>query len=634
MIGSPFQSPSGSDAPAPGRFPMKKIQSKLMLLSAAALLCLSIFAGLFVWKVWRDYHGLTDFQRTSRVAQAAYELTRNLTDERQAAYYASAFLGEGTPAQQLDRYREKVTASDTAMKQLRALASDAQLDASPRFHEAVEHALAVEPSLLDLRSAIFDPSRPQVADLESKLKSRALAVFDVALAAQANVMPTLAQEANDPELVRRIATQDNIARLQKDLWKVRGLVATALRTDKLTDVSATEIKLKLASIDEQVSRIQSLGDSTTAAELVRVLGGEAGQAVLGLATALRDLGGKASDFKHLGTLTAYQTGPSARLEGEFLGFASAVNASSEAYTLARLHEARRTLWTTLSFCAASVLGLTALMMAVGRSITGRLSRVSRQLDETGNRARESARGFAQSAGQLSDDAGAQTTALHEINRGMATLAASARTSVADMQKLSALAHESNTAISEGTRHLAQLSGAMSGIQHSTREVAGILKTIDEIAFQTNLLALNAAVEAARAGEAGAGFSVVAEEVRSLAHRSAQAARETAAKMESALANSTRGAELAAQTEARFRQIEKITTGHHEIVAEVERVSRDSTESITTLGDSVSRLGDITRRAATMAEQNATAASEMQTQTEQVAEAAVNLDEMLVGGRSR
>ena len=92
------------------------------------------------------------------------------------------------------------------------------------------------------------------------------------------------------------------------------------------------------------------------------------------------------------------------------------------------------------------------------------------------------------------------------------------------------------------------------IKKASDEVSKIIKTIDEIAFQTNILALNAAVEAARAGEAGLGFAVVAEEVRSLAQRSAQAARETAEKIEDSIQKSNRGAEINSKVAGRLQEI--------------------------------------------------------------------------------
>ena len=101
-----------------------------------------------------------------------------------------------------------------------------------------------------------------------------------------------------------------------------------------------------------------------------------------------------------------------------------------------------------------------------------------------------------------------------------------------------------------------MSAAMSGIRSASAEIAKILRTIDEIAFQTNVLALNAAVEAARAGEAGAGFAVVAEEVRALAQRSADAARETSAKAEDSSVKTNHGAARIDSLVRQFHEIEQ------------------------------------------------------------------------------
>src|SRR5439155_10557858 len=106
-----------------------------------------------------------------------------------------------------------------------------------------------------------------------------------------------------------------------------------------------------------------------------------------------------------------------------------------------------------------------------------------------------------------------------------------------------LATEARTAADKGNESMGRMSTAIEAIQKSASETAKIIKVIDEIAFQTNLLALNAAVEAARAGEAGRGFAVVAEEVRSLAMRSAEAAKNTAAMIEQSVQRARNGVSI-------------------------------------------------------------------------------------------
>src|SRR6185436_17915358 len=142
-----------------------------------------------------------------------------------------------------------------------------------------------------------------------------------------------------------------------------------------------------------------------------------------------------------------------------------------------------------------------------------------------------------------------------------------------------LAGETRSAAESGNDDMTAMREAMDAIKTSSRDIAKIIKTIDEIAFQTNLLALNAAVEAARAGESGAGFAVVAEEVRNLAQRSAQAARETTAKIEDSIKKSERGVVLNGKVASGLREIATKARQVDDLVAEIATASTEQNQGI-------------------------------------------------------
>ena len=165
----------------------------------------------------------------------------------------------------------------------------------------------------------------------------------------------------------------------------------------------------------------------------------------------------------------------------------------------------------------------------------------------------------------------------------------------------------------GAADMQTMSVAMAAIQVSSDEIAKIIRTIDEIAFQTNILALNAAVEAARAGEAGMGFAVVAEEVRNLAHRSAQAAKETSGKIEGAITNTRRGVEISSQVARTLNEIIAKVCQVDELAAEVAGASREQTQGVTQINGAVGQMDKVTQANAANAEESAAAARELNAQ---------------------
>ena len=224
---------------------MKRVQSKLLLLSLAALSSLVLFVGLVVHSTYLEYRALSGFREQSTVSLAAYDLARNMTIERQLAYQASAFLGEGTPEQMIERYREQVAASDRRLSALQRAVAAVGFSVSERFQRSLAEALAVQGEVSQIRTEILDPNRSRNSAEAQALKTRALATYDVVLFAQSNFLPVLALETKDAELARRIITQDNIARMQRDFWKVKGLLNTVLRDRVLADRANGEMKMKL-----------------------------------------------------------------------------------------------------------------------------------------------------------------------------------------------------------------------------------------------------------------------------------------------------------------------------------------------------------------------------------------------------
>jgi methyl-accepting chemotaxis protein len=174
--------------------------------------------------------------------------------------------------------------------------------------------------------------------------------------------------------------------------------------------------------------------------------------------------------------------------------------------------------------------------------------------------------------------------------------------------------------------------AMTEISSSGNEISKIIKSIDDIAFQTNLLALNAAVEAARAGEAGAGFAVVAEEVRNLASRSADAARNTASLIENTTRNIHSGSQMVNFTAENFKVVSDHSTKVAQLIGEVAEASKEQSQGISQISQAVHELDQVTQSNAASAHESSVIATTLGTQEDKLVDTISEIN-VLISGRS-
>lgn len=286
---------------------------------------------------------------------------------------------------------------------------------------------------------------------------------------------------------------------------------------------------------------------------------------------------------------------------------------SQQLILSYASDLKRNLLTWIIGIGAISLALACLIsLTMANRITKPLNRVAEGFTDASEQVSSVCTHLLSASGSLAEGAAEQAALLEESSASLEQIGASARQNADNAIAGTSLMSQAGKIVYQVHQSMLQLASSMGETATATIETQKIIKTIDEIAFRTNLLALNAAVEAARAGEAGAGFAVVAEEVRSLAMSSAEAARNTAALIETTVHNVQDDTAIMQETSREFSELTAIVDKSAMLVEELAAASKEQSQGIDQINGAVIKIGGVTQKTSTSADETANVSREMST----------------------
>jgi methyl-accepting chemotaxis protein len=286
-----------------------------------------------------------------------------------------------------------------------------------------------------------------------------------------------------------------------------------------------------------------------------------------------------------------------------------------------------------SICGGLVLAVSLVILLIVNAATKSINKIATALDESAQTVASGSWQVSSAGQQLSEGASRQAASLEKTLSSLDEMSSMTRQSAENAQQANELMSGTKEAVARAGESMGMLTTSMRKISQASDETSNIVKTIDSIAFQTNILALNAAVEAARAGEFGVGFAVVANEVRNLAMKTAEAAKNTTDLiLEGTVKRVKQGSELVEKTEKEFREMAESVEKSCQLVGRISAASFAQANGIQQVNNAVSEMDKVVQQNAASAGESASASEQMNAQACQLKDFVEELKHLVEGSK--
>ena len=611
-------------------------QRRLLVIGCIAFSIILSLAATLLTQQLRKIDQLEELSLTAALSVNVGEAFCHLNNSRHTLFgYMRHVFAADDPSeyarQRVEAYRDDLVEIEKSISKIEGILEDADVSAA---------SVAAQENVALLKKTLGEISdfSSYIKGLQARLgKEELSAAQDRLELLQDDLIRFLAlssRSSSDAEFSNDILALQAFLMSKRQLWRLRGTVFSAVSNNSRKAVDAyaiTQVTNLLQSIDMSRNLAESNSNEKSIVHMNRFFENPDVGLYMDVSREISKLNPNetaaavvSANYESLKRHDAGISGAYYKLSAYAIDTVKAVCEIVDASISTKIRSAERLVFATSGAIVLSVIVSLAAFVCVGRSTIQQVSCTAGRLTESSERSARAADCLRVSGEKLAAHASEEASTNERICSTLEDLSRLSQENAHELRSAQATVADAMERAHDGSSAMQQMNEAMRAIEASSHDISQIIGSIEEIAFQTNILALNAAIEAARAGEAGAGFSVVAEQVRELAKRSSRAAGETKDRIANALENSRRGMEMTQNATEQLDQIVERIETMRTVTEAISTAVAKQNEGIDSASESMMELNRATKELAANSEENAAAALEMKSITESIEQCATEL----------